>query len=284
MDGWFSGLVAAKMEDMIINFTKNLMRTNMSNYNRKTHQTGGDNETNDQNYFEKLENNDKQEHQEENDGNSHLNKMTHNLLQEVNQMKMENEKWKNALLLEKIKQTNSLITESKCNETVQIKCCHKEKNINETTEREKEKLQLQEAKLRVLMEENEKMNKRNRRFEQELVFLHKQLTDMKCKFNTQESINKEATEKLASENEELKLQNKVQEKEYKEKENQRINNLMEYKTKYEEMECLKEKMIKDLSQSNVYLAEKLSKTRKAAQQFKNSKINLRQKYSISTFS
>ena len=68
MDGWFSGLVAAKMEDMIINFTKNLMRTNMSNYNRKTHQTGGDNETNDQNYFEKLENNDKQEHQEENDG------------------------------------------------------------------------------------------------------------------------------------------------------------------------------------------------------------------------
>merc|ERR1712030_139509 len=117
---------------------------------------------------------------------------------------------------------------------VQIKCCHKEKNINETTERklsnetqehcvneqllrEKEKLQLQEEKFRVLMEENESMNKRNRRFEQEVVFLHKQITDMKWKSNTLESINKEATEKLVNEIDELKLQNKVQEKEYKEK-------------------------------------------------------------------
>ena len=105
------------------------MTTERSNYNSKTHHTGGDSETNDQNYFEKLANNDKQEHQEENDGKSHLNKTTHNLLQEVNQMKMENEKLKKALLLEKVKKTNSLITESKCNETVQIKCCHKEKNI-----------------------------------------------------------------------------------------------------------------------------------------------------------
>ena len=129
MDGWLGGLVAAKMEEMIINFAKNLMTPEMSNFNSKTHHTGGDSESNDQNYFEKLANNDKQEHQEENDGKSHLNKVTHNLLKEVNQMKMENDELKKALLLEKVKKTNSLITESKCNETVQIKCCHKEKNI-----------------------------------------------------------------------------------------------------------------------------------------------------------
>ena len=83
MDGWFSGLVAAKMEEIIINFTKNLMITNMSNYNSKTHHTGGDSETNDQNYFEKLANNDKQEHQEDSDGKSHLNNVTHNLLKGI---------------------------------------------------------------------------------------------------------------------------------------------------------------------------------------------------------
>ena len=79
-------------------------------------------------------------------------------------MKKENDELEKALFLEKIRKTNSLITESKCNETVQIKCCHKENKMNETTERklsnktqeycvneqllrEKEKLQLQESKL-----------------------------------------------------------------------------------------------------------------------------------------
>ena len=119
------------------------------------------------------------------------------------------------------------------------------------------------------MEGMESMNKVNREFEQEVDFLEKQIKDMKWKFNIQESINKEATEKLVNEIEELKLLNKVQEKEYKEKEIQGINDLNEYKTKYEEMECLKEKRIKDLSQSNVYLAEKLSKTRKYAKRTKD---------------
>ena len=45
MDGWLGGLVAAKMEEIILNFTKNLMITERSNYNIKTHQTGEDGES-----------------------------------------------------------------------------------------------------------------------------------------------------------------------------------------------------------------------------------------------
>merc|ERR1712105_454760 len=98
------------------------------------------------------------------------------------------------------------ITESKCNETVQIKYCHKEYKMNETTKRklsnetqeycineqllrENEKLQLQESKLKVLMEEMESMIKVKKKFEQEVDFLEKQIKDMKWKFNIQESIN-----------------------------------------------------------------------------------------------
>ena len=216
MYGWLSGLVADKMEEIMVNYTKNLMATAMPNYNIKTHQTGDDGETSDQNFFKKLANNDKQDHQEDSDGKSHLHKVTHNLLKEVNQMKRENDALKKALFLEKIKKTNSLITESKCNETVQIKCCHKENKMNETTERkisnetqeysvneqllrENEKLQMQLSELRVLMEEMESMNKINRKFEQEVDFLEKQIKDMKWKFSIQENINKEATEKLVNE-------------------------------------------------------------------------------------